>query len=387
MKTELSSSAQYRITSIDIVRGIIMIVMALDHVRDYFHADAFVFDPTDMTKTNPALFFTRWITHYCAPTFAFLSGTSIYLNLQRKSKKELSVFLLTRGLWLIVLDIVVIRFGFFFNFYYDMTILNVLWVFGASMILMAALIWLSDWWLLILGMAILIGQHFVPSLIPVLMGRAFFPLSPTISVIVAYPVLPWLAIMMLGYFFGRIYAVHIPPATRQRTLIIIGAFGIVLFIVLRFVNVFGDPAPWAQQKDVLFTLMSFLNASKYPPSILFTLMTLGPILILLAVTENLKTASLRFVHVFGRVPLFYFILHFYLAHFLALIFYMIKTGKSFAEIDLHFANSFGGITPEGGHSLPWVYVAWIAVVLISYPVCVWYDRYKTTRKKWWFSYL
>jgi uncharacterized membrane protein len=387
MSTELNSSATHRINSIDIVRGIIMVIMALDHVRDYFHADAFVFDPTDMTKTNPALFFTRWITHFCAPTFAFLSGTSIYLHLQRKSKKELSIFLLTRGAWLIFLDAVVMRFGFFFNFYYDMTILNVLWVFGAAMMIMAALIWLSDRWILTLGLAILVGQHFLSTPIPVLTTRTFLPISPTVAVIIAYPLLQWLAIMMLGYFFGNIYTRQIPPAIRQRRLITLGVSAILLFVIIRWINVYGDPLPWSTQKNFMFTLMSFLNTSKYPPSILFFLMTLGPVFILLAITERIKANSLKFFHVFGRVPLFYFILHFYLAHALALIFYMVKTGKSLAEIDMHFAKSFGGITPEGGHSLAWVYVAWITVVLICYPVCKWYDRYKTTHKHWWLGYL
>jgi uncharacterized membrane protein len=387
MSTELKSPATYRISSIDIVRGIIMVIMALDHVRDYFHADAFVFDPTDMTKTNPALFFTRWVTHFCAPTFVFLSGTSIYLNLQRKSKKELSIFLATRGIWLIFLDAVLIRFGFFFNFYYDMTILTVLWVFGAAMLIMAALIWLYDWWLLILGLVILIGQHFLPLSIPGLTTRAVLSLSPAMTIIVAYPLLQWLAVMMVGYYFGRIYSGHIPKVIRQRRLIILGIAALVLFVIIRFINVYGDPAPWATQKNFVFTLMSFLNTSKYPPSFLFCLMTLGPLFILLAVTENVKASSLKFFYIFGRVPLFYFILHFYLAHALALVFYLAKTGKSFSEIDLHFNKSFGGITPEGGHSLLWVYIAWIAVVLICYPVCKWFNDYKTTRKQWWLSYL
>jgi uncharacterized membrane protein len=387
MSTELKSSASHRISSIDIVRGIIMVIMALDHVRDYFHADAFVFDPTDMTKTNPFLFFTRWITHFCAPTFVFLSGTSIYLNLQRKSKKELSVFLATRGIWLIFLDAVIIRFGFFFNFYYDMTILNVLWVFGAAMLMMAVLIWLSDWWFLLLGLVILIGQHFLPVSIPALTTRSVLPLSPTMVIIIAYPLLQWLAVMMLGYFFGKIYDGRIAKVIQQRRLIILGAAAVVLFAIIRWINVYGDPAPWSTQKNFMFTIMSFLNASKYPPSLLFFLMTLGPVFILLAITENIKTNSLKFFYVFGRVPLFYFILHFYLAHALALVFYMAKTGKSFAEIDLHFDRSFGGITPEGGHSLAWVYVAWIAVVLICYPVCKWFNDYKNTHKQWWLSYL
>jgi uncharacterized membrane protein len=387
MSIELKSPATHRISSIDFVRGIIMVIMALDHVRDYFHADAFVFDPTDMTRTNPALFFTRWITHFCAPTFVFLSGISIYLNLQRKFKKELSVFLATRGIWLIFLDLVIIRFGFFFNFFYDMTILNVLWVFGAAMLMMAALIWLSQWLLLVLSVVIIIGQHFLPLSIPGLTTRAILPLSSTMTIIIAYPLLQWLAIMMLGYFIGKMYDGHIPKIVRQRRLIIVGIAALTLFVIIRLINVYGDPAPWSSQKNIMFTIMSFLNTSKYPPSFLFFLMTLGPIFILLAITENIRINALKFFYIFGRVPLFYFILHFYLAHTLALVFYLAKTGKSFAELDMHFNKSFGGITPEGGHSLAWVFVAWIAVVLICYPVCKWFSDYKATHKKWWLSYL
>lgn len=380
----MASFQKARITSIDALRGLLMVIMALDHVRDYFHTSAFVFDPTDLSKTTTLLFFTRWVTHFCAPGFVFLSGISIYLSLQRKLKKELSVFLLTRGLWLVVVEIVVMRFALLFNFYFDVTIFGIIGVIGACMILMAALLHLNQRWLLLLALIILFGYQLVP--MPVLTSVGFISLLPGHSVVISYPIIPWLAIMMLGYCAGQLYDSAISIQKRKRLLIGIGVFALVLFCVLRGINVFGDPTPWRVQETSLFTLMSFLNVTKYPVSLLFSLITLGGALILLALLEQTKT-KLPSVLVFGRVPLFYFVLHFFVIHSVALIFFIVKTGKSWAEVDLHFDKSFGGITPEGGFSLGWVYLFWIALVLILYPVCKAYDRYKSMHSYTWLSYL
>lgn len=378
--------AKNRISSIDMMRGIVMVIMALDHVRDFFHNTAQVFQPNDLTQTNEALFFTRWITHFCAPTFIFLAGTSMYISLQRKTKKELSRFLLTRGLWLIVLELTVIRFAFFFNFYYDVTFLIIIWVIGADMVLMAALIHLSDRMALALGLLIMFGYSFLGS-IPILTGIGFYQITPTIAVIESYPILPWLGIMLLGYSAGRLYAPDFDAEKRRKLLFQLGAAAIALFITLRLINSYGDTAPWSSQKNMLFTIMSFMNVTKYPVSLLFALMALGPVMIVLALLEKRNGTILKMVSVFGRVPLFYFILHFFLAHASALLLYLYMTGKSFSEIDLHFFKSFGGITAEGGVTLPWVYVAWIAIVVVLYPICKMYDRYKSTHKHWWLSYL
>lgn len=377
-----------RITSIDIVRGIIMVIMALDHVRDYFHKEAQLFQPTDLDKTNVFLFFTRWITHFCAPTFVLLAGTSIYLSLQRKTKRELARFLLTRGLWLMLLDLTVMRFFFFFNFYYDTTILTVLWAFGLAMVAMAGLIWLPRRVMLAVSLLILIGQHLLPFPIPVLTVVGAVPLSPQHLIVFGYPLLQWLAIMMLGYLLGQWYDATVTSAERKRKLVLSGAGAIVLFVVIRLVNVFGDSAPWITVSDnPVMTFVSFMNVAKYPPSLLYVLMTLGPVLLLLALLDQAKAGKFRFFDVFGRVPLFYFMLHFFIAHTIALVCFMIKTGKSFSELDFHVDKSFGGITPEGGYTLAGVYVAWAVVVLICYPLCLWYDRYKSTHKHWWLSYL
>ena len=402
MATSIAANADVltekpRIYSIDIMRGVVMVIMALDHVRDFFHQGALTSDPTNMETTTPAVFFTRWITHYCAPTFVLLAGTSIYISAKRKSKRDLFFFLLTRGLWLILLEVVVVRFGLFFNFYYDVVVFQVIWAIGASMVCMALLIHLSARLLLILGLILIFG-HNLADIAPLKPGDTFFAmwgflrqsvffnLSSETILWVPYPLLPWLGIMLVGYCLGQLYT-DLNPEQRQKILFRIGLSAVTLFIILRFINVYGDPAPWSQQKNGLFTFMSFLNATKYPVSLLYSLMTIGPVLMILSWMEKTKLSLLQPFAVFGRVPLFYYILHFYLLHLVSLMLFMHKTGKSFSDLDFHFNRSFGGITPEGGYSLFWAYVAWICLVIILYPLCKWYNRYKSTHNDRWLSYL
>jgi uncharacterized membrane protein len=375
-----------RVNSIDLLRGLIMIVMALDHTRDFFHTSTFVFDPTDLAQTNPALFATRWITHFCAPAFVLLSGISININLRKRGRPELVKYLLTRGLWLVLLDVVVLRFAFFFNFYYDMTFLSILWMLGWCMVFMAGVIYLPYRAILVISIVIITGHDALSgitltpgtplaSLWMVLMTRGFVPPA----FISTYPLIPWLGIMMFGFVTGRLYGEKYDPVLRRRLLMQLGILFLVLFIVLRWVNVYGDPTPWSvNPRGTLFTILSFLNVTKYPVSVLFALMTVGPLLILLSRLETANTRWLSPAIIFGRVPLFYFLVHFYLIHIAALIMNMWKTGKSLSEIDFHYPATFGGITPEGGVSLGWVYVAWIVVVVVLYPVCKWYYGMKRT---------
>jgi len=369
-----------RVNSIDLLRGVIMVVMALDHTRDFFHVHAFEFDPTDLEKTTPALFFTRWITHFCAPAFVLLSGVSININLRKRGKPELVKYLLTRGFWLIFLDVVVLRFAFFFNFYYDLTFLSILWMLGWCMVFMAGVIYLPYRAILGISLVIIVGHDalfgldFGP-LWTILMARGFIPPA----FISTYPLIPWLAIMMLGFVIGRMYGEKYDPLLRRRLLLQLGILSIVLFFILRWVNVYGDPGPWIHSpRGAVFTVISFFNASKYPVSLLFTMMTLGPLLILLSWFETLNVRWLAPAQVFGRVPLFYFLAHFFLIHAAALVHTMWKTRKSLGEIDFHYPATFGGITPEGGVDLFWVYAAWILVVVTLYPVCIWYDKRKLT---------
>lgn len=375
-----------RINSIDLLRGIIMIVMALDHTRDYFHESAFVFSPTDLEKTTPAIFFTRWITHFCAPAFVFLSGISININLRKRGRPDLVKYLLTRGLWLVFLDLVVLRFAFFFNFYYDMTFFSILWLIGWCMVFMAGVIFLPYRAILIISLIIIAGHDalvgiavppgtFLSSLWTIFMTVGFVPPA----FISSYAIVPWLGIMMFGFVTGRLYGDKYDAVLRRRLLMQLGILSVVLFIVLRWANVYGDPVPWSSQpRGVLFTIISFFNVTKNPVSLAYTLMTLGPLMILLSWFETLHARWLSIPAVFGRVPLFYFLVHFFLIHALALLHQMWKRGKSFSEIDLHFSAGFGGITPEGGVSLLWTYVVWVAIVVSLYPICKWYSRYKFT---------
>lgn len=387
-----------RISSIDTVRGFVMFIMALDHVRDYFHIDAFNFNPTDLERTSPAIFFTRWITHICAPTFVLLSGVSARLALERKTKKELSIHLLTRGLWLIFLELTVIRFGLLFNFYYDFTLFLVIWVIGLSMVILAALAHLGERAVLTIGLVLVFGHNAFDGmrLQPGDQGFALWTfvnqaglvqISSNRFFLVGYALIPWLGIMLTGYGIGTWFTKNLDATKRSTYLLRAGIISILLFIILRFINIYGDPAPWSPQKDAVFTIMSFLNCTKTPISLLFTLMTLGLTFSLLWLMENSTQLNIQPLIVLGRVPLFFFILHFYLAHFLALVLLMISKGISFSKIDFHFTAGFGGIPPNTGISLPWVYVVWIGVVLMCYPICKKYNEFKSTHRYWWLSYL
>lgn len=387
-----------RIASIDVMRGIVMVIMALDHARDFYHADAFLYDPTDLERTSPVLFLTRFITHFCAPAFVLLAGMSVRITQQRKSKKELSWFLLTRGLWLILLEVTVVRFSLFFQWYYDVTIFQVIWAIGFSMVLLAAAIHLPFRGIVALALIITLGHdalHAVQmepgepfSVLWTFVHQfSFVQLSPNHSAFVPYPFLPWLGIMLLGYCLGTWFVKGFEAGRRQQLLMRTGLLALFVFAVLRAFNIYGDPAPWTEQKNALYTTLSFINVTKYPASLQFTLLTLGPVLILLSWLEKVNSAAWHPLGIVGRVPLFYYILHFYLLHAGALFIYMIRTGRGFAEIDLHFNAGFGGLPPGYGFPLIAAYIAWMTVVLLLYPLCKWYNQYKSTHKNWWLSYL
>ncbi|MDX5325594.1 MAG: heparan-alpha-glucosaminide N-acetyltransferase domain-containing protein [Bacteroidota bacterium] len=389
----------YRISSIDLLRGLVMVIMALDHVRDYFHADAYLFDPLDPEKTYPALFFTRWITHFCAPVFVFLAGTSAYLVGQRKSRSELSRFLWTRGLWLVILEVTVVVFGWTFNPAFPSLFLQVIWAIGISMILLSLVVWLPFRAILALGISIVLFHNLLdpihfesplglqllwalvhdPTFLPFADGRLF--------VAIPYPVLPWLGIMILGYAFGRLYQSGTDPKMRKSWLSRLGWGAIIGFLVLRGMNIYGDPLPWETRDSFTFTLLSFLDVTKYPPSLLFTLMTLGPALLLLRMTEGTKVPTERQLVTFGRVPLFFYVLHIYLAHFLAMIAAELA-GYGWKSMILDGWVNFAPGLEGFGYSLWVVYAVWILVILISYPLCRWYMGFKLKNKDlWWISYV
>lgn len=387
-----------RITTIDALRGLIMVIMALDHTRDFFHESALVYDPTDLSKSNPAVFFTRWITHYCAPAFLFLAGISAYIRRTTSTKKDLSKYLVTRGLWLMVLDVVVLRFAIMFNLYFDFNLLSILWLIGFCMLLLGGVIFLRHWLILTIALVIIFGHNLTdfitvtpehPMYIPwvLLWNGGVFQLSPSVIVFSIYAPIPWLGIMMLGYFVGRWYGLPYTDKMRRRLLVNTGILSIILFLFFRYTAFYGDPRQAQDYPDVITSFMSFLNVTKYPVSLQFTLMTIGPLMILLAVLEKVDLTRWKPFIVFGRVPLFYFIIHFFVIHAAALVVYMIQTGKSLSEIDFRFPATFGGITSEGGVSLFWVYVAWILIVLGLYPLCAWYERYRRENRRWWTRFL
>ncbi|HOX82400.1 MAG TPA: heparan-alpha-glucosaminide N-acetyltransferase domain-containing protein [Chryseolinea sp.] len=385
-----------RIESIDLLRGIVMVIMALDHVRDYFHADAFIFDPLDLDKTSVALFFTRWITHFCAPVFVFLAGTSAFMVGERKGKKELSAFLLKRGLWLVFLELTVVNFAWFFNIHFTLVLLVVIWALGISMIVLAGLIHLPKKMILIIGLLLVAGHNLLDNVHvdgngldaigwALLHQFQFFGFE-NFSLFVGYPLLPWIGTMALGYCFGSLYTLE--PTVRKQYLIKLGGAALLLFIVIRATNFYGDPSLWSVQSSPVFTILSFLNVSKYPPSLLYLLMTLGCAILFLAFVEGVLGKLNRAFVTIGRVPMFYYLLHLYLIHGLAIIAAM-ATGFGFSSM-VNFESWVTMRESLVGYGFDlWVtYGVWIFVVLTLYPLCKWFDRYKSAhREKWWLSYL
>ena len=394
----LTGSSQKRIESIDLLRGLVMIIMALDHTRDFFHKDAFTGDPLNPDTTTPILYFTRWVTHFCAPTFVFLSGLSAWLQSRRKTTKELSRFLITRGLWLVVVELVVISLGITGDIHYGLFILQTIWSIGISMIILGLVIWLPFKVILAIGLLIVLGHNSIDFAEKAQQGNVSlfwhflhlpggFSLGGGHSVGIFYPFLPWAGLMMLGYCCGKIFSTIEEPR-RNKLLLWMGIGSLLLFVLLRAINIYGDPAHWSQQRNGLRTFLSFMNVTKYPPSLLYICATIGWSLIFLALVKNTRGWLAKIISVYGRVPFFYYILHFYLLNIIHIIFY-IQRGHSFSEGMKGLPGfPFKFIVPGEGNSLLIVYIIWIAVVVALYPLCKWYDRYKTNHKeKWWLSYL
>jgi uncharacterized membrane protein len=386
-----------RIESIDLLRGVVMIIMAVDHVRDYFHYDAFMYSPTDLSRTNAGLFFTRFITHYCAPVFVFLAGTSSYLYGLKRRKSELSFFLLTRGVWLVLIEIFAVGLFRTFNLAYTFSSLQVIWAIGLSMMALSAIIYMNRALILLTGLLLVVGHnaldavHVQGNSLPaflwsILHDEKHFTFGRFL-VYVHYPVLPWLGVMILGYYLGSLYAPDYDPRQRKRILRLLGVGALGLFVILRLDNWYGDAAHWSVQKNAVFSLLSFLNVTKYPPSLLYLLITLGPALILLATMEKPLNSLTRKIVTFGRVPMFYYLAHILLIHILAALAALI-TGHSGMGILNDAVNSIPELKGYG-FGLATVYVVWIAIILLLYPLCKWFERYKRRHQSeyWWLSYL
>jgi len=389
-----------RLFSIDALRGLVMVIMALDHVRDFFHVDAMVFSPTDLSRTTPILFFTRWITHYCLPVFMFAAGMGVYLYGRGRTKGELSLFLWTRGLWFIVLELTVMRFAYNFNFSPRFLILLlILWIFGICLLAMAALVYVPMRWLSALSVAVIVLHNCLDGVRAQQFGSAawvwnllhqpgIIPVAGKMA-LVTYTFLPWIAVMAAGFCFGGVF--QLEHEARRRIMLRLGLAMSIAFIALRAWNHYGDPAPWTHQKSALFTVLSFLNCTKYPGSLDFLLMTLGPALLVLAWFDRLRFKPGNPLVVFGRVPMFYFILHFYLIHVLAVLGAWLRYGSSAARFVFNPLPSMGGprelFPPSFGYSLWTVYGVWLLVVVLLYPVCRWFANVKSRRQDWWLSYL
>ncbi|MES2796419.1 MAG: heparan-alpha-glucosaminide N-acetyltransferase domain-containing protein [Bacteroidota bacterium] len=390
-----------RIESIDILRGIVMVIMALDHVRDFFHTTAWTDDPLNLETTTPALFLTRWITHFCAPIFVFLSGTSIFLQGQRKSPNELFKFLIVRGLWLIFAEVIIITFAMTFNHRYSFVILQVIWTIGISMVILAFLQKLPSRIILVIGLIIVLGHNLLDAAEAApgfkagfwwdLMHHsqfAIYPISETRVLAILYPFVPWLGLMLLGYCFGIFFTSKYSIKERIGIFIKMGIGVLLFFVALRASNLYGDPFHWAKQDSLIKTVLSFIKVNKYPPSLLYMSVTIGFAILVLPFLEKMKNGFTEIMRTFGRVAFFYYIIHWFILHSIILIYFYFKGHNYSFAVELSQNIPFMFVVPDDGLALPYVYLIWAALIFCLYPICKWYDQYKTSHpEKWWLSYL
>lgn len=399
-----SSSATQRVNAVDLLRGVVMVIMLLDHTREFVHRDVLNFDPTDLSRTHTLLFFTRWITHFCAPVFVFLAGTGAFLQGTRKSRPELSRFLITRGLWLILLEVTLIRVIVWFNVDYHFALmLQVIWVIGVSLIVLAGLLYLPLRAIATISIVTIAlhntldvfrvsppapgaaGPGFWASVWMVLHQPGIIFFTPTIHGLVLYPLLPWIGVLAAGYCFGAVYQWE--TERRQRFLRKLGSGMLIGFVLLRALNLYGDPLRWSVQKNAIFTLLSFLNVLKYPPSLLFLLLTLGAGILALPWFERVGQSWVSRVFItFGRVPLLFYVGQWITVHLLAISAGYLAgqpIGWLFTGLLDRPASNPGNL----GFSLWVVYALWLLGLLLLYPVCRWFADVKRRRKDWWLSYL
>jgi uncharacterized membrane protein len=384
---DAATGVRPRLDSIDFLRGLIMVIMALDHVR------AFLGDGVNLRDVHDtSLFLTRWITHFCAPIFIFLAGVSAYLYGSRgRSKTELARFLLSRGAWLILIELTLVRFAWTFNASYDFAILQVIWVIGCAMVVLAGLIFMPRWAIATFALAMILGHNMFddvevsgPWQVVWMLMHSGGTLHPTqnLELMALYAFVPWIAVMAAGYVVAPAFQRAEPE--RRRILFTLGLLMTAGFVVLRATNLYGDPARWAPQGELLATVLSFINCEKYPPSLLYLAMTLGPGLIVLGLFRSARTALGRAIVTIGRVPFLFYVVHLVLVHAMAVV----AARLTFGDIDWLFRHMPIYNKPAGyGLSLPAVYVLWIVAVVLLYPMCRWFAQIKQRRQDWWLSYL
>ncbi len=370
-----------------------MIIMALDHVRDMTHVNSITQSPTNLLTTTPALFFTRWITYLCAPVFVFLAGTSAYISFKNKNNLAASRrFLLKRGLWLIFLEFTLVNFGLFFDAGFHTLIFEVIATIGFGFIILSLLLKASAKTICIIGLAIIFCHNLfdlmpptiIKTLLSPLLSITPYSLSSKVNLVIAYPPIPWLGIMLVGFASGKLF--ELPLQKRNKIFLSIGSVALLLFVVIRFINIYGDPSLWSAQKNATFTFLSFMNITKYPPSLLFDLITLGIMFLIFAIAEKANSRAGNVVSVYGKVPMFYFLVHFYLIHVILIIILFLQ-GFHWADLSFATGNFGRPQNVQSGVSLWVVYLIWISVVVILYKPCVWYGKYKLSHKQWWLRYL
>jgi uncharacterized membrane protein len=391
-----------RVTVVDVLRGLVMVLMPLDHTREFFNN--YAGNPLDPQHTTFSLYLTRWITHLCAPVFVFLAGTSIFLQQQRKTRRQLTQHLLMRGLWLIIVELTLVDLVMNFHWEWNVHILEVIWVIGASMMIMALLIHLDIRWNLLLGACLVGGHNLLDGVSVDKFGRFGWlwnllhvpglssgaSMTPPI-ILVAYPLLPWLGVMVLGYAFGTLLMQE--RDNRRRWELRAGLIMLVAFALLRWSNLYGDPVRWSSQATWWRTGMAFLNVQKYPPSFLFVLVTLGIAALIAAGIESAEKRNTwgwvrSVLQVYGRVPFFYFLLHIALIHLLALGLSAVRGGNwQWWVTDFPRGGVLTGRPPGYGYGLAVVWCVWIFVVVLCYPVCKWYAGVKRRSRNPVFSYL
>jgi uncharacterized membrane protein len=378
-----------RINSIDITRGLVMVIMALDHVRDFMHTTSMSQDPTNLQTTTTLLFLTRWVTHLCAPTFVFLSGVSAYISFKSNNNiSESRTFLLTRGIWLVILEFTFVNFALWFDIHFRLLIMEVISAIGLSFVLLSFLLKVHSRIIGIIGILIIFCHNLLQGistpanplalfLSSVLFRPNLMQVTPDFTFYVAYPLIPWFGILLAGFACGEFFG--LPAEKRNKIFFRIGMAALFLFAILRLINFYGDPSGWAEQKSALFTFLSFINTTKYPPSLLFVLLFLGITFIVLFISEKAKNRFTEVLSVYGKVPLFYFIIHLFVIH--SLMFAMLFI-QGFGSKDLLF-GVFNNGRPKtgGGVELPVIYIIWLGVVLLLYPVCKWYAKYKSEHKE------
>ncbi len=384
-----------RLNSIDFMRGLVIVIMALDHIRDFLHAPALVQDPTDLATTTPTLFFTRFITHFCAPIFVFLAGTSAYLMLQKHNDlAKTRRLLFTRGLWLIFLELTIVCFGIFWDLKFRTYLLQVIFAIGAGFVMLSALIKLPAKTLGIIGLIIILFHNALPIIEFTNQGfkftwslffeRGFFNIAPGRGIVIGYPAVPWFGIMLLGFGFGK--AFELTPEKRQKLFLISGITALIIFVALRTFNIYGDPSPWSPKNSAMFSFLSFINVTKYPPSLLYTAITLSVMFFVLCLAEGKNNKFMQFFITYGGVPMFFYLLHWYIVH-ISMFVMLLLQGVTFSQMPFGLMQ-FGRPETGVGLELPFVYLYWICLVLCMYPLCKWYGKYKAHHKqKWWLAYL